>query len=110
MKHTVLLAAAFVWGLTTVGTKAQIFEVIHPDVEEGGFEVELLNTAVVDDVASGEERSIHEVAIAYAPFSFWKTAIAFEVATVADLYNGFDELMIMSRGRQAFAGHVDEAL
>ncbi|MEM8790727.1 MAG: hypothetical protein AAGE80_03850 [Pseudomonadota bacterium] len=59
---------------------AQIFEVIHPDVEKGGFEFEVLNGVVLEDIEDGEERSAHEIAIAYSPFSFWKTTLAIEIA------------------------------
>jgi len=62
----------------------QVFEVIHPDVIEGGFEVEVLNGVVLDDIEAGEERSVHEIAIGYAPFSFWKTTFAIEIANPED--------------------------
>ncbi|MFK7943762.1 MAG: hypothetical protein AB8B85_12730 [Paracoccaceae bacterium] len=79
MKHSLLAVAALLFPLTA---QAQVFEVIHPDVEEGGFEFEVINTVIADGIAVGEERSVHEIAIGYAPVSFWKTTIAFEVATV----------------------------
>jgi len=69
--------AALVW---TGPAPAQVFEVIHPDVVKGGFEVEVLNGVVLDDIARGEERSVHEIAIGYSPFSFWKTTGAIEIA------------------------------
>lgn len=69
--------AALVW---TGQAPAQVFEVIHPDVVKGGFEVEVLNGIVLDDVGTGEERSVHEIAIGYSPFSFWKTTGAIEIA------------------------------
>ena len=68
------------------------------------FEVELLNTFVIDSVATGEERTIHEFAVAYAPFSFWKTAIAFEMANVAD--EGFEfEAVELENVFLLYSGH-----
>jgi hypothetical protein len=59
---------------------AQVFEVIHPDVVEGGFEFEVLNGVSLGSVEEGEERSAHEIAFAYAPTHFWKTTLAIEIA------------------------------
>lgn len=58
---------------------AQVFEVIHPDVEEGQLEFEVLNTVVLDGIAVGDERTVHEVALGFAPVDFWKTTIALEL-------------------------------
>lgn len=44
-----------------------------------GFEFESLNGVVLDNLETGEERSAHEVALGYAPFSFWKTKFAIEI-------------------------------
>lgn len=60
--------------------KAQVFEVIHPDVEKDQFELEALNGLVLSDVANGEERYVLELAAAYSPVSFWKTTFAVEIA------------------------------
>ena len=65
--------------LWPISGSAQVFEVIHPDVIEGGFEFESLNGVVLEDVEDGEERSAHEVAIGYAPTDFWKTKFAIEI-------------------------------
>ena len=61
---------------------AEVFEVIHPDVEEGGIELEVLNALVLEDVETGEEQSIHEFAIGYGVTSFWKTTFAVEFAAI----------------------------
>lgn len=66
--------------LNAAPSAAQVFEVIHPDVIENGFEFEILNGVILDDVESGEERSGHEIAFAYSPTSFWKTTAAIEIA------------------------------
>jgi len=79
--RTIFQSAALATALLAAPAYAQVFEVIHPDVQEGGIEFEVLNTLVVDAVAVGEERSVHEFAIGYAPFSFWKTTLALEAVT-----------------------------
>jgi len=77
-----LTGAVIAVSLVSLPASAQVFEVIHPDVVEGGFEFEFLNTVLLDDVAVGDERSVHEIAVGYAPFHFWKTTVALEVPTV----------------------------
>ena len=72
------LAAALATGLAA-HAQAQVFEVIHPDVKEGGFEFEILNTVVLDHVGVGDERTVHEIALGYSPVDFWKTTIALEL-------------------------------
>ena len=64
----------------TPGTQAQVFEVIHPDVEEGQFELEALNGLALGSVDAGEERYVLELALGYSPFPFWKTKFAVELA------------------------------
>jgi hypothetical protein len=59
---------------------SQVFEVIHPDVVQGGFEMEFLNGMTIGDVEDGEERSAHEIALGYGVFDFWKTTLAIEIA------------------------------
>ncbi|MCA1777376.1 MAG: hypothetical protein LC676_17730 [Loktanella sp.] len=59
---------------------AQVLEVIHPEIEKGGFEVELLSGVRLDSVDSGEEKGVYEFAIGYAPTDYWKPKIAFEIA------------------------------
>lgn len=82
MKRIPILFAALGLALAApLPSTAQVFEVIHPDVIEGGFEFEVLNGVVLDDgLEDGEERSAHEIAIAYSPFAFWKTTFAIEIA------------------------------
>jgi len=70
------LLAAFAAGPAT----AQVYEVIHPDIQPGGFELEVLSGVTLSDVDSGEERAAHEFAISYAPFRFWKPILAVELA------------------------------
>ncbi|PWE30474.1 hypothetical protein DDZ14_15655 [Maritimibacter sp. 55A14] len=59
---------------------AQVFELIHPEVERGSFELEILSGARLDSVPAGDERGALELALAYAPTQFWKTTIAVELA------------------------------
>ena len=59
---------------------AQVYEVIHPDIDPGGFELEILSGATLSDVETGEEQAAHELAISYAPFRFWKPILAVELA------------------------------
>ncbi len=73
------LAAAF-WIVPAATASAQVFEVIHPDVDKGGFEFESLNGVSFGDVDTGDERSAHEIALGFAPTSWWKTTGAVELA------------------------------
>lgn len=75
-------AAAFmsVAGITSAQASGGIFEVIHPDVVEGGIELEALNTYFAEDVPAGEERSVHEIALGVGVTKWWKTVAAFEIA------------------------------
>ena len=77
------LAPGFAAALCVMGlvapVQAQVFEVIHPDVKEGQIEFEVLNTVVLDGIAVGDERTVHEVALGYAPVDFWKTTVALEL-------------------------------
>lgn len=59
---------------------AQVFEVIHPDVEQGQFELEALNGLGLGSIDHGEERYVLELALGYSPFDFWKTKFAVELA------------------------------
>lgn len=59
---------------------AQVFEVIHPDVERGGFELEVLGGASLAGVASGDERAAFEIGLSYGVTDFWKTGLAVEIA------------------------------
>lgn len=61
---------------------AQVFEIIEPDIQQGGFELEVLSGVVMSAVEPGEERSAYEVGGSYAPLGFWKTSLAIEVAQV----------------------------
>lgn len=60
--------------------QAGIFEVIHPDVEEGQVEIEILSGVGLGSVEDGEERSVHEFAIGYSVRDYWKITAAVEVA------------------------------
>ena len=81
MKFSRYAMAALAAVSLTSTAHAQVFEVVHPDATEGGFEFEFLHGVVLDGIGIGEERSVHEVALAYAPVSFWKTTLALELAT-----------------------------
>lgn len=48
------------------GAAVQVFEVIHPEIEAGGFEFESLNGVSLVDVEEGDERSAHEIALGFA--------------------------------------------
>lgn len=56
-----------------------IFEILHPEVEKGGIELEALNSYFAEDVPAGEERSVHEVALGIGVTSWWKTVGALEI-------------------------------
>lgn len=62
------------------GLAGGVFEVIHPDVRHGGLEFESLNGIALGGVQSGEERSVHELAIGYGITDFWKLGAAIEIA------------------------------
>jgi len=85
-----------------------IFEVVHPDVEQGEIEIEVLNSVSLDDVEDGEERSVHEFAIGYGFTDFWKFTAAVEVANpqgddpIVEAFE-FENLLILYGG-----GHHDE--
>jgi len=55
------------------------YEVIHPDIQAGGFELEWLNSVVVSKVHHGDELSEHEIGLSYAPFWFWKPKLGLEI-------------------------------
>ena len=59
--------------------QALVFEIVHPEVEQGSFEFELLNGLVLNDVDDGDARSAHEIALGYAPFAVWKSTVAIEL-------------------------------
>ena len=61
---------------------AQVFEVIHPDIDKGGVEVEVLSGFVLEDVDGGEEQSAYEFAVGYGVTSYWKTVFAVEFAQI----------------------------
>ena len=62
--------------------QAQVFEIIHPDVEQGEVELEVLSGVILEDVEEGEERSAYEFAVGYGVTSFWKTTVAVEFADI----------------------------
>jgi hypothetical protein len=73
------LFVAMALALST-SAEAEVFEVIHPEIEKDGFEIELLNGVTLSNVAAGGEQSVHELAFSYAPFDWWKPTIALEIA------------------------------
>lgn len=60
--------------------QAAIFEVVHPDVEQGEIEIEVLNGVGLGRVDDGDERSVHEFAIGYGLTDIWKFTAAVELA------------------------------
>lgn len=79
-----LLAAGTLLATAPAQAGGGIFEVIHPEVVEGGFEFESLNTLFTDDLPAGEERSVHEIALGVGVTDWWKTVAAFEIANPED--------------------------
>lgn len=103
------VAAALLVGAASQAN-AQVFEVVHPDVVRNGFELEFLNGVRLDDVPDGEEFSAHEIALGYAPFSFWKTTFAIEIANPEGEkaeYEGFEweNVLLFPIGEHAHGGH-----
>ena len=76
------LPGLFLWALQATSAQAQVFEIIHPDVDKGKFKLEVLTGVTLSDVESGEERSAYEFALGYAPTDFWKPTIAVELADI----------------------------
>ncbi len=67
--------------LTTAPAHAGgIFEIVHPEVEEGAAEFEVLSTVILGSVGAGEERSVHEFAFGFGVTDYWKPVLAFEIA------------------------------
>ena len=84
-KKTTLVAplAALLFSTASISlahAQAGIFEVVHPDVSKGQIELEFLNGIGLNNVEAGDERSVHEFAIAYGITDYWKFTAAFEVA------------------------------
>ena len=78
---TLVLAAALAGSLGISPAKAGgIFEIIHPEVEEGKAEFEFLTTVLLTDIAPGAERSIHELAFGFGLTDYWKPVLGFEIA------------------------------
>ena len=91
-----------------------VFEVIHPDVEQGEIELEFLNS-IFPDVDEGE-RSVHELAIGYGFADFWKTTFAIELANpVGEAFEveafEIENLLILFGGHdhEGEEGDVEEA-
>lgn len=83
--QTAIAAIAMVPGMHMVAAthayaQAAIFEVVHPDVEQGETEIEVLNGVGLGSVEDGDERSVHEFAIGYGLTDIWKFTAAVEVA------------------------------
>lgn len=78
---TIALALSMLLTVSTqVHAQAAIFEVVHPDVEQGEIEIEVLNGVGLGSVEDGDERSVHEFAIGYGLTDIWKFTAAVEVA------------------------------
>ncbi len=65
---------------TPAYSQAAVFEVVHPDVEQGEIEIEVLNGVGLGSVEDGDERSVHEFAIGYGLTDIWKFTAAVELA------------------------------
>lgn len=78
---TTALALVMQTGVTTqAAAQAAVFEVIHPEVDKGEVEIEVLNGIGISNVEDGDERSAHEFAVGYGLADFWKFTVAVEVA------------------------------
>ncbi len=66
--------------IQSANAQAGIFEVIHPDVEQGEIEIEVLNGFALESIEDGEERSVHEIAVGIGLTNFWKFTAAVEIA------------------------------
>ena len=107
--------AAVVTGLIMVQMNyvhAGVFEVIHPDVKKGEFELEFLSGGSLDSVEDGEERSEHELALGYSFTDNWKLTAAIEIANPAGEsaeVEGFEFLSVyilpFSNGKKSAEGH-----
>jgi len=64
--------------------RAQVFEIIEPDVEQGSVEIEMLSGVVLSEVEGDQDRSGHEFSIGYAPFSFWFSEAVIAIAKPVD--------------------------
>lgn len=91
---------------------AGVFEVIHPDVKKGEYELEFLNGANLDSVDDGEERSEHELALGYSFTDNWKLTGAIEIANPAGEsleVEGFElqsvYILPFSNGKKSAKGH-----
>ncbi len=88
--------------------QAGIFEVIHPDVEQGQIEFEVLNGVSLNNLDDEEERSVHEFAVGYSFTNSWKFTVAVEVANpegddpLVEAFE-FENLLLLTKG-----GHHDE--
>ncbi len=108
---TTALAMSFqTYAVTQAYSQAGIFEVIHPDVEQGEVEIEILNGVGLGTVEDGEERSVHEFAIGYGFTDYWKLTAAIEVANPqgenpeVEAFE-FENLLLLSKGGH---GEADE--
>jgi len=83
--------------------QAGIFEVIHPDVERGQTEIEILSGIAFGSVEDGEERSVHEIALGYGVTDYWKATVAIEIANPeggsaeVEAFE-FEHLLLLSKG------------
>ena len=84
--RTVAFLALGFWAMSCVflsgqaDAQASVFHVIHPDVEKGQIEIEILNGFDLGSTEPGEERSVHEIAIGLGITDYWKLTGAFEIA------------------------------
>lgn len=106
------VAAGLFMTLTAATAQAGPYEVIHPDIRAGGFELEMLNSVVVSKVHHGEELSEHEIGLAYAPFWFWKPKLALEIGNKrgesAELEAfAFENVFLLPIGRNAAGARHD---
>ncbi|MEM8823185.1 MAG: hypothetical protein AAGF30_06210 [Pseudomonadota bacterium] len=80
--HTIPTTAVVIATFLAGAAQAQVFEVIHPDVEKGEFELEVLTGVTLEDVDDDEEQSAYEFSIGYGVTSFWKPTVAVEFADI----------------------------
>lgn len=75
-----LVFASLLCMVETVNAQGAVLEVVHPEVERGEVEIEVLNGFGLGSVANGEERPVHEFAVGIGVTDHWKITGAVEVA------------------------------
>ncbi|MEB3225700.1 MAG: hypothetical protein VKJ86_07835 [Synechococcus sp.] len=78
----IFLPGLFLWAFQATSAQAQVFEIIHPDVDKGKFKLEVLSGVTLSEVEDGEEAAAFEFALGYGVTDFWKPTFAIELADI----------------------------